>query len=38
MNISKRVFGFLLAVLMALSFAVCTSAGEADRTFADLVV
>ena len=38
MNISKRFFGFLLAALMIFSFAVCTSAGEADRTFADLVV
>ncbi len=38
MKISKKVFSFLLVVLMALSFAVCTSAAETDRTIADLVV
>ena len=38
MKISKKVFSFLLAALMALNFAVCTSAAENDKTIADLVV
>ena len=38
MNLSKKVFALLLALLAAVSFAVCTSAAESEKTFADLVV
>ena len=38
MNISKKLHGLFLTVLVVLSFAVCSSAAEADRTIADLVV
>ena len=38
MSIPKKVLALLLAVLMAVSFAVCTLAAETERTPADLVV
>ncbi len=38
MNISKKVFSLLLAALMAVSFAACTSAAETGKISADLVV
>lgn len=38
MNISKKVIGLLLAAFVVFSFAVCSSAAEAGRTPADLVV
>ena len=38
MNISKKVFSFLLAVLMTVSLVVCSLAAEVDRSPADLVV
>ena len=38
MNISKKVFSLLLAALMAVSFAACTSATETGKISADLVV
>ena len=38
MSISKKVLSLLLAVLMVVNFAVCSSAAEADGTPADLVV
>ena len=38
MNISKKFFSFLLTVLLVLSFTVYSSAYEAEKTFADLVV
>ncbi|MBQ9390296.1 MAG: amidohydrolase family protein, partial [Synergistaceae bacterium] len=38
MNLSKKVFAFFLAALMVFSFAAFSSAAEADKTPADLVV
>ena len=38
MSISKKVLGLLLAVVMAVSLAACSSAEKADKTPADLVV